>query len=229
MAKRMKYSLGLGLVVLAGLTFGSSVHATTCGEVRAAGSCEGNTTLLYCQNDVLVRVECPSGELCVLDDAHFQGAAGCVAASLAGCGDVNESGACDAKDTLVFCDAREVKKRTCPVGTSCGWVEEEGWFDCVSNHLSRDQPFAQTPEAEPPTEPGPDGIPTEEPAQPATDSGAAQAPSVQAGGAPAAGEYQAAGSGCGAGSGGANVAILLALTVMTWRRLRGGQSVSDTL
>lgn len=226
MIKRTTYSLVVALLAFAVLTDASPASALPCGVVTAAGSCDSKATLLYCGDGQLVRVECPAGELCVTDDDRFDGAAGCVAASLAGCDAVDEAGACDTKDTLVFCEAREVKRRSCPDGTSCGWVEEEGWFDCISNHLSREEGFANGAGNNQPPTPVPDSSETvdnQEPELPGVSEGPVEDPTVATGGAPAAGDFEAAGTGCGLGRGAEGSALFLALAGLWLLAMRGRQ------
>ena len=191
-----------------------------CGEITSAGMCRDSKTLVFCDGGTLETLTCPSGEVCTHDE-RFGGAAGCIATMMAGCGDVPEAGTCAGPDTLVFCDNRAIVERRCPTGTRCTWVAGEGWYDCVvpdpNGSEGPETPGPETPEP-PPTEPT---EPTE-PATPDNDAGEAarMSPEVSGGGAPAAGEFIAGGSGCTGGGALAPWLATIGLLMAGWRRSR---------
>jgi hypothetical protein len=185
-----------------------------CGDITSDGLCRDSKTLVFCDDGTLETLTCPAGEVCTTDD-RFGGAAGCIATMMAGCGDVPEVGTCAGPETLVFCDNRAIVERRCPIGTRCSWVAAEGWYDCVVP----DPNGAEGPETPAPETPEPPPAEPTEPANPDSENGdaARMSPEVSGGGAPAAGEFIAGGSGC---SGGVGAGWVLAFFGLLGARLR---------
>ncbi len=171
----------------------ASARAEACGRVTEAGLCEDAKTLVFCEDDALVRVECPADELCVIGDERFAGVAACVATALAECEDFSEEGTCAGTRSLVYCDERGAHEERCAEGSTCAWVDEEDWFACVPDSDARPEPVPEQPG---PAEPLPESPGTEPPGDTATDA----TPAVTQGGAPPAEEFMAGGSGCGGGA-----------------------------
>lgn len=124
-----------------GFGIGSAAYAEPCGNVTATGICFDAKTVLFCDNGVLQTMACGAGETCDVS-ALFNGVAACVGTRYTGCGDVSETGQC-ADNTLLYCEGSRVKKRTCADGTTCAWVPEENWYDCVGVPSSG-APYADT-------------------------------------------------------------------------------------
>ncbi len=215
--------------------FGSAAHAEPCGNVTATGMCLDSKTVLFCEGGELQTMTCASGESCDLN-AVFDGVAACVGTRYAGCGDVSESGQC-AGNTVVYCEGTRVKERTCLDGTTCAWVPEEEWYDCIGVPSAATPTDAERRTADATSESDSAGsnpsfaadTASDDTSAPADDtqSGATDAdsgpsideesngsgPAVQKGGAGQASQYVVSGAGCGAG-GAPQMGILAAVLAL---------------
>lgn len=221
-------ALFLASASLLALSSSPSARAADCGNVTHRGLCQDAKTLVFCESGELETIRCPSGELCVVGDERFDGAAGCIATRYAGCGAVPEEGLC-AGSTLLYCANGRIEETECPSDTRCQSVSygDDIGFDCVST-----SGLSATGEATggganddgedvdvPPSPIDDDEIDDPTPVQ---NDGRAPLPSVERGGAGPAAAYTAAGDGC---QGGATPGILglivLALTRRAHVRARG--------
>jgi hypothetical protein len=197
-----------------------AARAVDCGNVTAKGVCQDAKTLVFCESGELEVIRCPSGELCVVDDARFSGAAGCIATRFAGCGAVPEHGLC-AGSTLLYCANGRAEELECPAGTRCQSVTygDAIGSDCVSTSglsatsetTSGQDDNGTRPD---PSEPIDDEDEVDEPT-PVQSDGRAPLPSVERGGASAAAAYADPGEGC---HGGASVGLFGLLAVLVSRR-----------
>lgn len=191
-------AVGVGLV-LAGS--GGSARAEGCGNIRESGVCQDPKTLVYCARGELKTMTCAPDEICVPHE-FYGGSSGCVATRYAGCGDITEAGRCVGGALLLYCDNNRVAERVCAEGWTCGLVDRgpgDPYFDCVAAlDIAVDAPEAEpTPPVESDVEDDDDQVEVE----PTTYPDAIAGPSVERGGAPAAGEYSAGGDGACAGGG----------------------------
>ncbi len=191
----------------------ASARADVCGRVTEAGLCEDAKTLVFCEEDALVRVECPADELCVVGDERFAGVAACVATALASCDDLSEAGTCAGTRSLVYCDERGAHEERCEDGSTCRWVDDENWFACVPESGARPEPVPEDPG---PAEPPPESPGTQTP----NDTAAEASPAVSRGGAPPAEEFMAGGSGCTGGASTGLVAMMAGALVALLSRSR---------
>jgi len=197
----------------------STASASECGGVTTWGACLDSKTLVWCEQGQLKTLSCPSGEVCT-DHERFGGGFGCIATQYTDCGAVTESGECVQDDrVLVFCEAQRVSIRLCDPDTTCAWVEEEGWYDCVPGAVA-------TPRPGEPGEPGEPDEPVDPPdvEAPFEAPGGGPVPAVEKGGAGPAGTYVAGGgggTGCAAGGPTPPWWLALGLLVPVTLRRRG--------
>ena len=225
------------MVGVGSVGFGSAARAEPCGNVTVTGMCFDSKTVLFCDGGELQTMTCAAGEICDLNTL-FDGAAACVGTRYAGCGDVSENGQC-VGNTLLYCEGTRVKERTCADGTTCAWVPEENWYDCVgvpsastpatpdtsgerrtadatseSDAGGSNPSFAADTASEDTTPPAADdtqSAATEADSGPSIDEESnGSGPTVQKGGAAQASQYAVSGAGCGVG-GAPATGILVAL------------------
>ena len=240
----------LVLVALGIGGLGSAAHAEPCGNVTATGMCLDSKTVVFCDHGSLTSMACADGEICDLN-AAFDGAAACVGTRYAGCGDVSESGQC-VGNTLLYCESSRVKERVCAAGTTCAWIADEKWFDCVGDPAARapendtqgadsdaGTAYADTAPRDDDASGGdtsaaddtaPTASDTASFATNAADSGPSTedeavntTPTVQKGGAKSASDYVATGSGCGAGAASLDVGLALGLLALVGRAGQRGR------
>jgi len=209
-----------GAALVAVLAGGSgAARAEGCGNIAETGVCQDPKTLLYCARGELKTMTCAADEICVPHE-FYGGSSGCVATRYAGCGDITEAGRCVGDSLLLYCDSNRVAERVCADGWTCGLVTgAESYYDCVSAlDIAGAEPEAEpTPPVESDVEDDDDHV-EQEPVTTFPD--AIAGPSVERGGAGAAGEYSAGGDGAcaGGGSGMGLVLLALALVLSGWRR-----------
>ncbi len=123
----MRRSSPLWLILLVLLT-ATPASAKLCGaKVTAQGYCESALRVIWCEHGEEKTLDCKLGSVCAWSDALR--AFDCVDAS---CGDVPVTGRCAAELMVVkWCDAGTVRSLKCAIGTSCGWSEKTGAFDCL--------------------------------------------------------------------------------------------------
>ncbi|MCC6619909.1 MAG: hypothetical protein IT385_01560 [Deltaproteobacteria bacterium] len=202
------------LGALAG-TWGASgeARAEGCGNIGETGVCQDPKTLVYCARGELKTMTCAADEICVPHE-FYGGSSGCVATRYAGCGDITAAGQCVGDALLLYCDNNRVAERVCAQGWTCGLVadeDDEPYYDCVAElDIAGTQPAADdpTPPVESDVEDDDDHVEQDPTSYPEVIAG----PTVERGGAPAAGEYSAGGGACaGGGSGLGGIIGLLAL------------------
>lgn len=153
--------------------------AKECDGIDAWGACEGNV-VLRCEAEVLVASPC-SGEFPVCAWVDDLSGFGCVsedgtraendprpspAPEGGACGDVDYRGLCDG-DVALFCNSGRLERIDCARwGRSCGLVDPESGYYCLSSEPS---PEAQSPDAGVPE--APEAPPTAAPEAPAPPSG----------------------------------------------------------
>jgi len=206
---------------------GGDARAEDCGNIAETGICQDPKTLLYCARGELKTMACAEGEICVEHEFFGEEGSGCVATRYAGCGDITEAGVCLGDAHLLYCENNQVAEKLCGAGWTCGLVTGDAaegtgdYYDCVASVGPSDvEPVEPDPsEPEGPAVEDDDDVVEEDPAGGTRITG----PTVQSGGAPAAGELGAGGGAC-AGGGEAPMALALAALALTASRRRTARS-----
>ncbi len=215
------------VIALGAFAAPSAAQATsTCPDVPNDGACIDSATFAWCVNGEVRQLTCSDGEVCVAH-ANYDGGQGCIATQLTDCGDVSVAGRCteDARE-VEWCQRGDVKVRECDPGTTCAWVSDEGWYDCVGDgELTTNTPKEADPDdvTEPGTEPTP--APSDmagAPAEALERNDNAPLPDVGQGGAGASSDFLAGGGGadCSGGGGDGPLVWLALLGVVSLARTR---------
>ncbi len=116
---------------------GPTSDTVQCGELTAAGACDGDT-LSYCDAGSVRTMDCDSlGARCAwvggVDDGYYDCVKGDGSPPEEGCGALTGAGQCDGT-VLSYCSSEgsKVVVECATSGAGCGWVEASGFYDCVA-------------------------------------------------------------------------------------------------
>jgi agmatine deiminase len=133
----------------------------TCGNITAAGCCQGST-LKYCDGGKLVSMDCTANPQCgwnATQSWYDCGTAGTAdpsgtyvmncdavtdAAPIDPCGGVTYEGCCDG-EVLYYCENNQLVTIDCTQGPSCGWQPSGPYYDCGTDGSA--DPSGQFPKA----------------------------------------------------------------------------------